>query len=133
MTPEAFADRFPILWRVSQPGSAEGIRRHGLLTAAQIGARTGVDLAGRRARPVAATLPDGTPITITDNGPLSLRKLATKLEDGLTPEAWLAMLNDRVFFWPDRRIIKGLDVVREVTVRGGAHHAGEALMRMIPG
>ncbi|MFO6465260.1 DUF7002 family protein [Jannaschia sp. KMU-145] len=208
MTPEAFAARIPVLWRVSEPGSAEGIRQHGLLTAGQIGARTGIDMTARRPRPVRSNLPDGTPITITDNGPLSLRKLATKLDDGLTPEAWLAMLNDRVFFWPDRGIgannakarakmglgvewhgfdtrallgpvwdraeiapfntgatvhdtprrgratfaplkgldweawrrarrdagIKtGLDVVREVTVRGGVPHAGEALMQVIPG
>jgi hypothetical protein len=38
-------------------------------------------------------------VTITDNRPLSISALASCLDDGLTPEAWLRMLNARVFFW----------------------------------
>lgn len=102
MTPEAFAARVPMLWRVSQPGSAESIRKHGLLTARQLADLAGVDITQRRAAPVHGALPDGTPVTITDNGPLRMGRLAAKLDDGLIPEEWLALLNDRVFFWPKR-------------------------------
>jgi hypothetical protein len=38
-------------------------------------------------------------VTITDNRPLSMSVLARCLDDNLTPEAWLRMLNSRVFFW----------------------------------
>ncbi|MBM2575327.1 hypothetical protein JQC91_03325 [Jannaschia sp. Os4] len=108
MTPTAFAARHPTLWRLAMRGAHEGIRRHGLLTAAQIAERADIALP-RTPRPTAlhATLPDGTPVAITDNSPLSFAKLAPVLDDGLTPEDWLAMLNDRVFLWPERRLGEG--------------------------
>ena len=40
---------------------------------------------------------------LTDNAPLSEKALAGCLEDGLSPQDWLSMLNERVFFWPDER------------------------------
>ena len=108
MTPDAFAERHPRLWRLAQRGAAEGVRRHGLLTAARAAAMAGVDLpAAPRPGPLDVTLPDGTPVRITDNLPLSFRALAPVLDDGLTPADWLAMLNDRVFLWPDRALGAG--------------------------
>ena len=53
------------------------------------------------------TLPDGIRVRITDNLPLSFRALAPVLDDGLHPRDWLAMLNDRVFLWPDPRLGAG--------------------------
>lgn len=108
MTPEAFAARHPRLWRLAARGAADGVRRHGLLPAAELARRAGVALPDTpRPGPVDLTLPDGTPVRITDNRPLSFAKLAPALDDGLTPEAWLAMLNARVFLWPDRRLGEG--------------------------
>ncbi|WGH77235.1 DUF7002 family protein [Jannaschia ovalis] len=108
MTLEAFAARHPTLWRLSPRGSADGIRRHGLLSAATLAARAGVTLpTGRRRRAMPFALPDGTPVQVTDNSPLSEAKLARVLDDGLTPADWIAMLNARVFFWPDRRLGAG--------------------------
>ena len=104
MTPNAFAERHPRLWRLSARGSADPIRRHGLRTARSLARLAGHDLAdARRAAALRLTLPDGTPVQITDNAPLSEARLAAILDDGLTPADWMAMLNDRVFFWPDRR------------------------------
>jgi hypothetical protein len=38
---------------------------------------------------------------LNDNSPLSETKLASCLDDGLSPADWLGMLNERVFFWAD--------------------------------
>lgn len=89
-------------------GAAEGVRRHGLLPAADLARRAGHALPlPRRARAQALALPDGTRAILTDNSPLSLTKLAGVLDDGLTPEDWLAMLNARVFLWPDPKLAQG--------------------------
>ena len=101
-TPGAFAARFPRLWRLAELGSHAGIARHGLLTAAQAAKRAGVDLQpDRRADFVDLVLPDGTPVAISDNRPLSVARLSRVLTDGLSPADWMSMLNDRVFFWTD--------------------------------
>jgi hypothetical protein len=39
---------------------------------------------------------------IRDNGPLNEKNLARVLDDGLSPEDWYRLLNDRVFFWLSR-------------------------------
>jgi hypothetical protein len=132
MTPEAFAARFQSLWRVAQPGSAEGVRRHGLLTARAIGALAGVDLSARRARPIHLRLPDGTPVAVTDNGPLSPERLAGVLDDGLSPTDWLAMLNDRAFFWPDRRTGAANAAARAAMGLGVEWHRFDTLRLLSP-
>ncbi|UWQ21962.1 DUF7002 family protein [Jannaschia sp. W003] len=105
MTPEGFAARHPMLWRLAAEGAADGVRRHGLLAARELAARAGVALPDvPRRTALRFALPDGTPVQVTDNAPLSFAKLAPALDDGLRPEAWLAMLNDRAFLWPDRRL-----------------------------
>ena len=102
-TPERFAARFPRLWRLAERGSHEGIRRHGLLTAAEAAARAGHGLRPER-RPgfVELTLSDGTPVVISDNIPLSEKRLSGALEDGLSVADWIERLNARAFFWTDR-------------------------------
>ncbi len=102
MTPAAFAARHPHLYHLTAPGAVEGIRAHGLLTAAQAVARFAprrTDLLDRRPEHVA--LPGG--IILGDNGPLGLKRLAGCLDDGLAPRDWLAMLNARAFFYVDPR------------------------------
>ena len=106
-TPGSFAARFPRLWRLAERGSHQGIRRHGLLTAAQAAQRAGHVLSDvPRRESIWVGLPDGTPVRITDNTPLSFGKLGPALDD-MAPAEWLAMLNDRVFFWPARTLGEG--------------------------
>ena len=103
-TAESFAARFPRLWRLAEQGSHESVRRHGLLTAAQAAKRAGHDLRPER-RPgfVDLVLPCcGVQVAISDNLPLSAKRLEGALEDGLSVADWMAMLNDRAFFWTDR-------------------------------
>lgn len=104
MTPKLFAEMHPRLYRLAMADAHVGIARHGLLTAQDAADRAGEPLP-ETPRPTALkmTLPDGTPIWITDNRPLSFTKLAPVLDDTLTPQDWFAMLNTRVFFWPDRK------------------------------
>ncbi|WP_308917470.1 DUF7002 family protein [Jannaschia sp. LMIT008] len=108
MTPAAFAALHPRLYRLAERGSLDSIRRHGLLPAADLARLAGHPLPPeRRAAALRLTLPDGTPVTITDNAPLSMRALGGILDDGLAPADWMAMLNARVFFWPDRALGAG--------------------------
>lgn len=103
ITLKRFAQMHPKLYRLARAGAHVGIRRHGLLPAAILAQRSGINLSKKpRKSSVEFNLPDGTYVTITDNRPLFFTKLAPVLDDGLTPEDWLNMLNHRVFFWPKR-------------------------------
>ncbi len=109
MSPEDLAARHPTLYHVTSPGMWPSIARHGLLPAAELAHVFGVDAAIQsqlttQRRPAEVPLhhsEHGTAF-LTDNIPLSERALSLCLDDGLTPADWLAMLNARVFFWPDR-------------------------------
>lgn len=104
MRPEALFERFPYLFRLAMRGAEDGIRSHGLLTAHQIAERAGLSLPTTpRPSAIRRELPEGTVAWITDNGPLTFAKLNPCLDHGLTPEDWLALLNDRVLFWPDAK------------------------------
>jgi hypothetical protein len=105
MSPEVFAARHPRLWRLAAAGATAPIRAYGLRCARSLAALAGHDLADRRrATALDLTLPDGSRARITDNSPLSEARLAHLLDDKLTPADWMAMLNARVFFWPDPRL-----------------------------
>jgi uncharacterized protein DUF7002 len=93
---------------VADPAALQGILRHGLLPTSRLLTLFEVPDADRvaierRCRPASVTLthPLHGRATITDNLPLSEAALERCLEDGLAPEDWLAILNERVFFWPD--------------------------------
>lgn len=115
MTPFQLAQLHPRLRHVTDAEAVPSIRAMGLLTAADIVAHWGVPegerdqlLSRRRPRPV--TLPHATygPIVISDNAPLSEKKLKDVLDDGLTPADWLRMLNERVFFFTEERPLRSL-------------------------
>ena len=115
MIPEELAARHPRLYHLTEPDALPGILRHGLLPTHQLLTLFEVAEANRHAierqrRPASVTLthPVHGRATITDNAPLSMAALAGCLDDGLKPEDWLRILNERVFFWPDERGLAAL-------------------------
>ncbi len=113
MTPEQLAARHPRLYHVTTPGAWNTISRLGLLSASalldlfRLDADRRAELtARRRPREVRIEHPLHGTAVLNDNLPLSERALASCLDDGLTPQDWLGLLNGRVFFWADPQ---GLD------------------------
>ena len=110
MNAAELARNHPILYHRTVPESVDGILRHGLLSTSQLLAlfevpgavRTRIERHRRASRVPIFHPVYGTAI-IADNLPLSEGALATCLDDGLTPEEWLLILNSRVFFWPDKK------------------------------
>lgn len=110
MTPEELAKLYPRLYHVTEPGAWVGIQRHGLMPSDTLLRLFGVSddervrlTTTRRAASVPLSHPKHGTATLNDNLPLSAIALASCLDDGLTPADWLALLNSRVFFWPDER------------------------------
>lgn len=108
MTPDELAARLPRLFHLTDRAAWPMIERHGLLTTDTIVRRFVADAAEAtrlrtERRTDVVTVHDGSDgrVTINDNLPLHFGPLAPRLDDGLTPPEWLAMLNGRVFFWPD--------------------------------
>lgn len=110
MTPAELARRHPRLFHVTSAGAWSSIRRHGLLSTSRI-----LDLlemermerrqleAMRRPRHHYLDHPDFDTFVLGDNSPLHEATLAGCLDDGLSVQDWLLMLNARVFFWADMR------------------------------
>lgn len=115
MTPEELAELHPRLYHVTPPGSWASIERHGLLSA-----EAAVDLFGptpetraailtdRRAATVRLTHPDLSELEVNDQLPLNDIALAKCLDDGISPQEWRALLNARVFFWPNEEALDRL-------------------------
>ncbi len=57
--------------------------------------------------------PDLGQIMLRDQKPLSATKLAACLQDGLSVEEWLSLINRKVFFWVAREKAEGLLSARE--------------------
>ena len=106
MSPEEFARRIPQLFHVTDQGAWPLIERHGLLSANTLIDRFAPErererLKGtRRTEPLTLHEAEGERAMLNDNKPLHFPLLAPTLRDGLTPEAWLRLLNGRVFLWP---------------------------------
>ncbi|MBA3449995.1 MAG: hypothetical protein H0T18_02145 [Chloroflexia bacterium] len=114
MSPEDLAAKHPYLYHVTDSRNLPGIKRYGLLPTSSLLSKYEVPCADRaeierRRRPDSVTLtqPDYGTAIITDNAPLSETKLMNCLDDGLSPGDWLALLNQRFFFWPDEKSREG--------------------------
>jgi hypothetical protein len=115
MTPAELAERHPQLFHVTTAGASDQIRRLGLMSTADLLALLDlpeprrVELVTKR-RGKAEVISDAVRGTFVlgDNAPLSEKRLTGRLEDGLTFSDWLKLLNDRVFFWTDRRRAESL-------------------------
>ena len=109
MYPEELAARHPRLYHLTDPEALPGILRHGLLPTScllslfEVSVQERSRIEGQR-RPagVRLTHPVHGQATITDNLPLSMTALSSCLDDRLTAEDWLHILNRRVFLWADQ-------------------------------
>ncbi len=108
---------YPRLFHVAEAGSWSDISHHGLLTSAQLcelyevpdHRRRGL-LEARRAGKAPLDHPIHGRVVLRDQSPLSEKKLAACLQDGITVEQWLTTLNDRVFFWlQENRLLRMLN------------------------
>ena len=97
---------YPRLYHMAADGSWQSIARHGLLSTTSlldlfeiIGQRR-VDLESRhRPESVVIDHPRYGRAWIRDQKPMDDVGLSRALQDGLVPEQWYRMLNQRVFFW----------------------------------
>ncbi len=115
MTVAELAAQYPRLFHVTEPGSWPSIRQHGLLSTEMLLRQAGcaeAEVAARirRLRPSPEVVKSERfgPVVLNDNSPLHEKKLAGCLEGGLRPADWIAMLNQRVFFWVDEKRCHGL-------------------------
>jgi len=93
----------PTLYHLTQVQNWPSIEQHGLLSTQAL-----LDLAelsdeerervGNQHRAQRVVLPNG--VVISDQKPMPPTALARCLH-GVTPEQWYALLNSKVFFWPD--------------------------------
>ncbi len=108
MTPDELAERVPKLYHVAKPGMSKSIRANGLLSTSKLLDLFEIPEAERdkimyKRRPENVAIEHsiyGTAL-INDQKPISEVKLANCLDDDLTPSEWLALLNRRVFLWPN--------------------------------
>ena len=95
MTLDELVENYPLLHHMAEPGSWPAIQQIGLLSTQQLVTEL---LQKQRKSSVQLHHPEVGSITIRDQGPLREHNLE-KLLVGMTIEEWLAVLNDRVFFW----------------------------------
>ena len=108
MTSEQLAKRYPVLWHMADARNWQSIVTSGLLSTTALLDRYAL-VGEERARIERSHRPstmainaEGLPTAfVRDQRPLHPDVLPTCLLD-MTPEAWLATLNARVFFWPTR-------------------------------
>lgn len=105
---DQFVSGYPRLYHMAEAGSWPSIRERGLLPTAQLVKDFGPPpdvraaiLDQPRTRNFVLTHPRLGQVVIRDQVPLRPHILAQRLT-GLTIAEWLAILNDRVFFWLDR-------------------------------
>jgi hypothetical protein len=109
---ELLVELYPRLFHMAHAGSWPAIQRHGLLSASalldlfEVGGPRREELeTRRRAKSEEILHPVHGRALLRDQIPLSEKKLAGALEDGLTTADWCQILNSRVFFWgPESRL-----------------------------
>ncbi len=124
MSPRELAVLHPRLYHLTNVDSWALISKIGLLSTVELLKKFEVDQTRfaeltkmRRSKCVNLNHKFYGNIQISDNLPLSEKKLLNCLDDGLHPSQWLEMLNSRVFFWVDRKKVDGLSKSRGGSVR----------------
>jgi hypothetical protein len=102
---EELIRHYPRLFHMTAAGSWPSIATHGLLPARDIVASSSLSDAERasvltqpRRRPVLVDHPELGAVTLRDQSPLHLHILEAVLIEMTVPQ-WLAVLNDRIYFW----------------------------------
>lgn len=110
---------FPRVWHMAEDGSLESIRKHGLLSTSALLNLYGLHGRERHAlesqrRPDSVLITkEGLPnAVVRDQKPMTEQALKKCLTDGLTPEEWFNILNERAFFWLSRDRLRGLLAAR---------------------
>lgn len=105
MDVEKLVENYPRLFHMAAAGSWPSIVAHGLLPTCDIVASSALAgteraslLAQPRLRPARIDHPDLGAVTLRDQSPLHRHILEAVLDDMTVPQ-WLAVLNDRVYFW----------------------------------
>lgn len=106
ISPSELASRFPLLYHMAEIGSWPSIARHGLLSTSALldfyevsgRRRTALESEHRRESVRVEHATHGRAI-VRDQKPMSDSDLRKCLQDGLSPEDWYRILNDKVFFW----------------------------------
>jgi len=105
MTPKELAARHPKLYHVTEPDIVASVETHGLLSTSHILNLMGEDeRLERRPGPVPLAHSDYGKMVLNDHKPLNEKLLSACLDDGLTVADWIAILNERVFFWPNEKL-----------------------------
>lgn len=115
--------RYPRAFHVTYPGNWNLIERFGLrsttalleLFAVDPDIRQRINTESRRDA-VVLEHPRYGRLSLRDQRPLSLKKLAGKLRGGISAEQWLQLLNRKVFFWLSEHKFRDLTEAR--TYRG---------------
>jgi hypothetical protein len=106
MLAEQLWAKYPHTYHMAELGSWSGIQKHGLLSTSALldlfewphKERIAIETC-RRPESVILTHPVHGTALIRDQKPLSEKRLASCLCDGITVKQWLRLLNRRVFFW----------------------------------
>jgi hypothetical protein len=110
----ALASRYPALWHCCAIGAWPGICAYGLQSVASLTELAQIPpplrkhiVQERRTRSEQLELPDGHQAVLRDQGPLGSRRLERHLKN-IGEEAWLALLNARVFLFTRQRHVQRL-------------------------
>jgi hypothetical protein len=108
ITVDELVDNYPRLYHMANGGSWPMIQQHGLLPTVQIVRTSGIPLAEQeqllmKRRPISTIIEHPLIGTVTIRDQVPLREQFLSLAD-MDIQQWLAILNDRVFFWlhPDK-------------------------------
>ena len=115
ITLEQLTSHYPFVYHMAEHDALPQLLRHGLLSTTAILDLCEIKGEGRypveaQIRSDAHTLrhPVHGTFVLRDQKPLSESKLAGCLQDGLTVENWLRLLNRKTFFWLGRDKVEGL-------------------------
>lgn len=115
MTSEQLVAYCPRLYHLTATVNVESILRNGLLSVTALLNRFGIAgperdalEASRRAKTETLSHVRWGTVQVRDQHPLSVRGLERALRGTMTVEAWLRLINGRVFFFPDQERLERL-------------------------